>query len=79
MIGNEEAVFSSYFKDSVAKAKKLSLKSNKEFYQTKADLAADLKISEEQFFAVCEYDPDYISQIRICYTISPVPGMEELT
>lgn len=43
-------------------------------YKTKEDLAVALGIKSEQFHAMCEYDTDYLSQVRVCYDVKAVPG-----
>lgn len=73
-INNEGKVFESYFKDSIIKAKNLKLTLTQQEYKTKEDLAVALGIKAEQFHAMCEYDTDYLSQVRVCYDVKAVPG-----
>jgi hypothetical protein len=50
-----------------------------EEYKDKNALAEDIGVKDEQFHALCEYDNDYLSQVRICYDIKDNPGKEVLT
>ncbi len=78
-IGKESQVFASYFSSPVKKIKALKLNLTHEYYKDKNALAEDIGVKPEQFHALCEYDNDYLSQVRICYDIKESPGKEGLT
>ena len=63
-----------YFRSTVLKAKKLNLKITTKSFNMKDDLAASLGIKSDQFHAICNYDDDYLSQIRVCYDFNGVAG-----
>ena len=54
---------------------KITLKSGK--INSKTDLARKINLHSSEFYAICGRD-DELDEIRICYDVYAVPGLEEI-
>jgi hypothetical protein len=78
LISKEGDIFYAYYETAVKKAKSLNLTPASYQFNRKSDLAASLGITVDQFFALCEYDSNYLSEVRICYDVTGAPGTEKI-
>ena len=61
----------------VDKVKGLNIKLSKGKVQTKTELASKIGLHASEFYAICGRDNE-LDEIRICYDIYYIPGLEEV-